>query len=258
MEWIEWLEVYCPESTMEVRLTEKVPARPALIRCQPHLSRPPVVWLHSACDLPACTRTQTDVPVPGKVYRSDPRASIVNSAMTLQQRESQTLRLEALSRDSSPASLAAARELLLEYGRFVIAQPGAARFCFGSLENEAARLPDSYLEQGGGSLLAIAADTPAGFIAWRALAPSSHVVEDAWEMKRLWVRPAARGLNLGRQLTEAVIDRAVAAQRKAIYLDTAPASMGSAYRMYQQMGFHPCAPYNDTPVDGLVWLVKTL
>jgi len=172
--------------------------------------------------------------------------------------EPETVRLEALSEQSSTESLAAARELLLEYGRFVIAQPGAARFCFGSLEQESARLPHSYLEQGGGCLLATADSTPAGFIAWRELAANSQVVADAWEMKRLWVRPVARGLGLGRRLTEAVIALAVAAQRRAIYLDTAPASMGSAYRMYQEMGFSLCAAYNNTPVDGLVWMVKLL
>ena len=66
--------------------------------------------------------------------------------------------------------LAQARELLLEYGRFVIAQPGAARFCFGTLEKEAERLPLSYHEQGGGCLMARVDSEPAGFIAW-ALCP---------------------------------------------------------------------------------------
>jgi GNAT superfamily N-acetyltransferase len=178
--------------------------------------------------------------------------------MTLRHAEAETPALEEISEHSSPELIAAARELLLEYGRFVVAQPGAARFCFGSLEKEAARLPHSYLEQHGGCLIATSRKAPVGFIAWRALAPSAHVIENAWEMKRLWVRPVARGLGLGRRLTEAVIARAKAAHRKAIYLDTAPASMTAAHSMYQQMGFEPCASYNDTPVDGLVWMVKTL
>ncbi|HEX4285743.1 MAG TPA: GNAT family N-acetyltransferase [Terracidiphilus sp.] len=178
--------------------------------------------------------------------------------MTQQQLDAQTLRLEDLSEHSSPELLAAARELLIEYGRFVVAQPGAARFCFGSLEKEADELPHSYLKQGGGCLLATTGATPAAFVAWRALASSPHVRPDAWEMKRLWVRPVARGLSLGRRLTQAVIDRALAADRKAIYLDTAPASMSAAYQMYLQMGFNPCPAYNETPVDGLVWMVKTL
>jgi GNAT superfamily N-acetyltransferase len=176
--------------------------------------------------------------------------------MTAQQAESRIVRLEELSDDSSSEVLAAARELLLEYGRFVIAQPGAARFCFGSLEKEAARLPLSYSEQAGGCFIAFVDNAPTGFVAWRALAPSSQVAADAWELKRLWVRPGGRGLGLGRALTQDVLDRAVAANRKAIYLDTAPASMAAAYRLYLDMGFIPCAPYNDNPVEGLAYLVK--
>ncbi|HUD56793.1 MAG TPA: GNAT family N-acetyltransferase [Terracidiphilus sp.] len=178
--------------------------------------------------------------------------------MTPQQEESRTIRLEELSNNSSNEALLAARELLLEYGCFVLAQPGAARFCFGSLEKEAARLPLSYHEQAGGCLLAYADNVPTGLVAWRAIAPSSQVDADAWEMKRLWVRPTRRGLGLGKALTEAVLNRAATAKRKAIYLDTAPASMAAAYRMYLDMGFTPCAPYNDNPVEGLAYLVKFL
>jgi GNAT superfamily N-acetyltransferase len=152
--------------------------------------------------------------------------------------------------------MAGARELLLEYGRFVIAQPGAARFCFATLEKEAALLPASYHEQGGGCLMASMRPGPVGFVAWRNV--PARVAPDAWELKRLWVRQAGRGLGLGRALTQAVLDRAVAAGRKAVYLDTAPASMGAAHRLYLEMGFTPCAPYNDNPVEGLIYLVKRL
>jgi GNAT superfamily N-acetyltransferase len=160
--------------------------------------------------------------------------------------------LEEITPESSPATLAAARALLLEYGRWVIEQPGAARFCFGSLEMEAAGLPASYRDQGGGCMVALADGEPAGFIAWRALPDA--VAANAWEMKRLWVRPEGRGLGLGKALTLAVLDRARAARRSAVYLDTAPASMRSAYRLYLNLGFLPCEPYNDNPVEGLAYL----
>lgn len=104
--------------------------------------------------------------------------------------------------------------------------------------------------------MATANHEPAGFIAWRAL--PATVSPDAWELKRLWVRPAGRGLGLGRALTEAVLHRAKTAQRKAVFLDTAPASMAAANRIYLQLGFVPCAPYNDNPVEGLAYLMKTL
>lgn len=172
------------------------------------------------------------------------------------QQSSRAFHLDEVGPLASEETLAEARELLLEYGRFVIAQPGAARFCFGSLEQEAARLPLSFIEQGGGCLIAHVAVAPAGFIAWREI--PATVAPDAWELKRLWVRPVARGLNLGRALTQAVLDRAVAAGKRAVYLDTAPASMGAAHRLYLEMGFEPCPAYNDNPVEGLVWLVKRL
>ena len=164
--------------------------------------------------------------------------------------------LQQIVTTDSEATLTQARDLLLEYGRFVIAQPGAARFCFGALEQEAARLPLSYLELGGGCLMARARGQPAGFVAWRKVPEA--VEPQAWELKRLWVRPAARGLSLGRVLTQAVLDRAIAADRKAVYLDTAPASMGAAHRMYLDLGFVPCPPYNDNPVEGLAYLRKSL
>jgi putative acetyltransferase len=93
-------------------------------------------------------------------------------------------------------------------------------------------------------------------VAWRAI--DSEIAEDAWELKRLWVRPAARGLDLGRRLTMAALDRAVAAGRKAVLLDTAPAAMRAAHQLYLELGFQPCAPYNDNPVEGLAWLRKDL
>ncbi len=152
--------------------------------------------------------------------------------------------------------LAQAREMLLEYGRFVISQPGVARFCFGSLEKEAVQLPLSYIEQGGGCLVADVRGQMAGFVAWRAVPES--VAPRAWELKRLWVRPQGRGLSLGRALTQAVLDRAVAANRTAVYLDTVPEAMPAAHRLYLDLGFVPCPPYNDNPVDGLAYLVKYL
>jgi len=172
------------------------------------------------------------------------------------QRVPHSFQIEEITATTPTETVASARELLLEYGRFVSAQPGAARFCYGSLEKEAARLPQSYTEQGGGCLLAGVDREPVGFVAWREVAPAIN--EDAWELKRLWVRPQGRGSGLGRVLTQAVLDRAVAAKRKAVYLDTVPAAMGAAHRLYLQMGFVSCAPYNDNPIEGIAFLVKRL
>lgn len=104
--------------------------------------------------------------------------------------------------------------------------------------------------------MALSAADPVGFVAWRAVPLA--VTPNAWELKRLWVRQTARGLGLGKTLTQAVIDRARAAGRTSVYLDTAPQSMGDAYRMYLKMGFVPCEKYNENPVEQLAYLVKYL
>jgi len=181
---------------------------------------------------------------------------IVHLGMDAPRAAARAIQLEEITADTSAETLSAARELLFEYGRFVLAHPQSAGFCYGTLEQEVARLPRSYLEKQGGCLVARVDDEPAGFVGWRAIPDS--VAADAWELKRLWVRPLARGLNLGRTLTQAVFDRAIRARRKAVYLDTAPAVMAAAHRLYLSMGFEPCPPYNDNPVEELVWMVKNL
>ena len=134
-----------------------------------------------------------------------------------------SLTLEELTPDSAQSTVESARELLLEYGRFVQAQPGVASFCFGALEREVERLPESYWEQAGGAILASLDGFPAGFVAWRSL-PG---LDSAWELKRLWTRPEARGSGLGRRLVEAVEQRARAAGKSRLVLDTAPDAMVS-------------------------------
>jgi GNAT superfamily N-acetyltransferase len=174
--------------------------------------------------------------------------------MSTTEARTRAVKIEELTAHQPGSLIKAARELLLEYGRFVLRQPGAARFCFDALEKEAASLPHSFHHQGGGCLLAHANNLPVGFVAWRTgpVSVSAH----AWELKRLWVRPAGRGLGLGRALTQAVLDRAVAANRKAVCLDTVPGVMAAAHHVYLELGFSPCEAYNDSPIDGISFLVK--
>jgi GNAT superfamily N-acetyltransferase len=167
-----------------------------------------------------------------------------------------TVRIEEITGDFPAEVLDRARELLLEYGQFVVSHPAAKQFCYGSLEKEAAALPESYVAQGGGSFWAMLDERPVGFVAWRH-APG-ELGRHAWEMKRLWVRPEGRGTGAGRALTEAVIDRAIAAGRTAVYLDTIPGLMETAMRLYLKMGFLPCEPYGDNPVERFTCLVKYL
>ena len=208
-------------------------------------SPPPSALVMSQTGLPLRRFTETTV-----------SRLIVHLGMDAQPTAARAIHLEEITADTGAETLSSARELLLEYGQFVIAHPESAGFCYGTLEKEAARLPLSYLEKQGGCLVARVDNEPAGFVAWRAV--PTTVALDAWELKRLWVRPLARGLNLGRILTQAVIARASKAYRKAVYLDTAPAVMSPAHRLYLSMGFEPCPCYNDNPVKELAWMVKHL
>ena len=165
-----------------------------------------------------------------------------------------SLTLEELALDSTPMTIETARELLLEYGRFVQTQPSVASFCFGALEREVERLPQSYLEQNGGAILAWLDGIPAGFVAWRSLPE----LASAWELKRLWTRPEARGSGLGRRLVEAVEERARAAGKSCLVLDTAPDAMAAAHQLYLDLGFQPCSPYNGPALKGIVYMNKQL
>lgn len=162
--------------------------------------------------------------------------------------------IEALGPGANPQELINARALLLEYGRFVTEAEGAAHFCFGRLHEEVDGLPDFYRKHGGEMLLAYVDGAAAGCVTWRTL---SSVVNTC-EMKRFWVRPAFRGLGLGERLVLAAIEQAAAAGFEAMYLDTFPGTMKSAYDMYLRLGFAPCDPYNDSRFEGVVFMRRPL
>ena len=72
--------------------------------------------------------------------------------------------------------------------------------------------------------------------------------EHACEVKRLWVSPSFRGHHLGRLLMEAAGEYASRSGFNALYLDTVPAAMSHANRLYGEMGFLPVERYNENPV----------
>jgi GNAT superfamily N-acetyltransferase len=170
--------------------------------------------------------------------------------------------IEELEASVPHAKLLAGRELLLEYGNFLVSQGEIAGFCYGALEREAADLPQSYLSQGGGVLLAGKPDPQSdeirwvGSIAWRAL--SGVEPADSWEIKRLWTRAEVRGKGVGRALVEAVMERARVAGKCNLLLDTVPTLMTSAVRLYEAMGFLPTTCYSDDARDGIVYMRKTI
>jgi putative acetyltransferase len=162
--------------------------------------------------------------------------------------------IEALAHDAAPHIIESARQLLLEFGRFVTEAEEAERFGFDQLQKEVDGLPDTYRNDGGEILLAYVNGKAAGCVTWRAV-PS---IPGACEMKRLWVRSAFRGLKLGDQLVLTAIDHAARAGFDAMYLDTFPGTMKSAFDMYRRLGFVPCDPHNDSIYEGVVFMRRPL
>jgi GNAT superfamily N-acetyltransferase len=109
-----------------------------------------------------------------------------------------------------------------------------------------------YGPPGGELLLAKRGDHVLGCIALKPLAPP-----DVAEVKRLFVRPQARGLGVGKALVAAIIVAARALGYRQINLDTL-SQMEGAIGLYQALGFTPIAPYGSHPYPGLVCLGKTL
>ncbi len=123
--------------------------------------------------------------------------------------------------------------------------------CFQDFEGEIANLPGDYASPRGALLLAKVNDEVAGCCALRPLDSSDYV--NAAEMKRLYVRPAFRGLGLGRQLAEAILDEARMGGYDSVLLDTLD-DMEIARAMYEELGFKEIPPYYHNPLAGAHYL----
>lgn len=141
-----------------------------------------------------------------------------------------------------PEDLDAVRQIFLDYAHSLDVD-----LCFQDFESELAGLPGKYAAPHGRVLLAVSDGDVVGCVAMRPLEATTC------EMKRLYLRPAGRGLQLGRQLAIRICGAAKTIGYQRIRLDTLP-SMQTAQQLYATLGFKPIAAYVFNPVPGTTYL----
>ena len=149
-------------------------------------------------------------------------------------------------RVASAQDIEAVRALFLEY-----AESLGFSLCFQGFDRELEDLPGKYALPEGCLWLAKAAVVPVGVIGLRPL-------EDGYcEMKRLYLRPEARGLGLGRRLIEATLEHARRVGYQAMRLDTLK-SMSAARALYSEYGFIQIPAYYHNPLPEVVYYEHSL
>ncbi len=140
----------------------------------------------------------------------------------------------------------AARELFEEYARQL-----GVDLCFQGFAEELQTLDVMYGPPGGVVLLAHAQAQPVGCVALRPAGSGDC------EMKRLFVRPAARGTGLGRRLAKAILTEASALGYRRMVLDTLE-ELVAARALYESLGFREIAAYYDNPLAGVRYFAREL
>ena len=122
---------------------------------------------------------------------------------------------------------------------------------FQEIDAELAGLPGDYAPPRGALFVA---DNQARLIGMIGLRPFDDAI---CEMKRLYVRPEARGRGLAKQLIAAALDQARRLHYSEIRLDTLP-MMGDAQSLYTALGFADIPAYYETPIAGTRFMGKKL
>lgn len=142
--------------------------------------------------------------------------------------------------------LTAVRELIGEYSSRL-----GRDLSFQDLEEELKDPARKYTPPEGELLVALEGDETLGMVAY-------HRHSDVrCEMKRLYVRPKARGLHLGDALVTAIISHARNAGYKEMVLDTI-LPLKAAISLYKKNGFHECEAHYRNPMSDVIYMRKEL
>jgi GNAT superfamily N-acetyltransferase len=149
-------------------------------------------------------------------------------------------------RPAGPADIPEVRRMVEEYVAWI-----GLDLAFQEINAELDGLPGEYAPPRGALFVAGQRGRLVGTIGLRPFAGA------ICEMKRLFVRPEARGRGLAKQLIAAALAEARRLQYSEIRLDTLP-MMGDAQALYVALGFGDIAPYYDTPIAGTRFMSKKL
>jgi GNAT superfamily N-acetyltransferase len=144
---------------------------------------------------------------------------------------------------TTPEAVAQVRRLFRAYADWL-----GVDLCFQGFERELADLPGSYAPPAGRLLIARVGSDVVGCVGLRPLEPG------VCEMKRLWVEPGFGGHGIGRALAERIVAAAREIGYERMRLDTIPARMPAAQRLYASLGFREIPAYYHNPLDGVVML----
>jgi len=159
-------------------------------------------------------------------------------------------------RPAEPSDIPAVRALLAEYVAWIGLDLG-----FQEIDTELANLPGEYAPPRGALLVAEEGGQLIGMIGLRALSDvacrAGARSAEAGEMKRLFVRPAARGRGLAKQLIAQLLTNATRLGYDEICLDTLP-MMADAQALYAALGFRDIPAYYDSPIAGTRFMALRL
>ena len=149
-------------------------------------------------------------------------------------------------RPATSADVPNVRAMLREYVDWI-----GLDLAFQEIDAELDGLPGEYAPPRGALFVAVEGAVYLGMIALR---PIDRTIA---EMKRLYVRPEARGRGLARQLIARLCDEARRLNYTEIRLDTLP-KMGEAQAIYETHGFVDIEPYYETPIAGTRFMSKKI
>ncbi len=148
----------------------------------------------------------------------------------------------------TPEEFSAAKQLFLEY-----AESLGFSLCFQGFDEELKKLPVLYNPPSGELILA--RSELGEFVGCVGVKKFDNTT---CEMKRLYVKPVARTEGVGYQLVKESITAAKSLGYNLMRLDTIRDRMIPAISLYVREGFTEIPPYYGNPLEGVLYMEKTL